>query len=140
VHCFAIILDIFHFLKCTPCANQIGLGGTWVKSATAKEISLLLISIAFLPVDGIRYDLPMYRGNNGLSYDILTMVFVGYLRKILWVFLSSTLAISTLGIFSRWFCCAFWQSEGYLLYMVYTLSEVCFIHDVLGVISARIFR
>jgi hypothetical protein len=78
--------DIFLLLKCTPRANQISLGGTCIKSATAKEISFLIISIAFLPVDVLSYDLPMYRGKNVLLYDILTLVFVGYLR-ILWVFL-----------------------------------------------------
>jgi hypothetical protein len=43
----------------------------------------------FLSIDGIKCDIPMFRGKTGLSRDVPLLLLEGYLWKVLWGFLCS---------------------------------------------------
>jgi hypothetical protein len=45
--------------------------GTFIKTSVVEELNFLLISIAFLSIDGIKCDILLFRGNYKLSNDIL---------------------------------------------------------------------
>jgi hypothetical protein len=57
---------------------------TNITTATAENIgSLLLISTAFLLIDGVKCNMPVFGGNNELSYDVFLLLFEGHFRNVL---------------------------------------------------------
>jgi hypothetical protein len=48
---------------------------------------LRAVSVAYLSINGIIWDIPVFRGKHRLSFEIYLLLFESRLRKLLWVFL-----------------------------------------------------
>jgi hypothetical protein len=59
------------------------------------------LSTAFISVDGIIYDLPVFRGNNSLSRDKYLWFFENNLRKQYGFFCASAFYLKSLGISTK---------------------------------------
>jgi hypothetical protein len=63
-----------------------------------RSISRFSLSTAFLSIDVIKCDKPMFRGNNRLLHDIFSMLSEGHLRKALWFQCAAKFPAINLGI------------------------------------------
>jgi hypothetical protein len=59
-----------------------------LKTAITKVIDSFLVNYrAYMSIDGIRWDVPVFRGKNRLLLEIYRLLFEGHLRKVSWLLL-----------------------------------------------------